>query len=37
MKYVIEGGVISMKRKGKDMIILKSIIKEKHNERKSII
>ena len=31
MKYVIKGRVISINEKGKDMIILKSIIKEKYN------
>ena len=31
MKYVIKGRVISTNGKGKDMIILKSMIKEKYN------
>ena len=31
MKCVIKGRVISMNEKGKDTIILKSIIKEKYN------
>ena len=31
MKYVIKGRVISTNGKGKDMIILKSIIKEKYD------
>ena len=37
MKCVIKGRVISMNGKGKDMIILKSIIKEKYNKGKDIL
>ena len=35
MKYVIKGRVISTNGKGKDTIILKSIIKEKYSMKTS--